>query len=154
MSPLRLLVLGATGGIGRAIVDESLARGSHVTALVRSPAKVARKHERLHVIEGSPLDASAVVRALDGADAVISTLGHTDLGRSTIVADAARVLVSSMATTRVRRVALVSTTLVVPGGGALANLPRWITRHALADSIATEALVTATDLDWTIVRLV
>jgi hypothetical protein len=59
-----------------------------------------------------------------------------------------------MATARVRRVALVSTTLVVPGGGALANLPRWITRHALADSIATEALVAATDLDWTIVRLV
>jgi putative NADH-flavin reductase len=64
-------VLGATGGIGRAIVDDSLARGSQVTALVRSPAKVTRKHERLRVIEGSPLDVSAVVRALEVADDVL-----------------------------------------------------------------------------------
>jgi uncharacterized protein YbjT (DUF2867 family) len=37
---MRLLILGATGGIGRALVDQA-ARGGHgVTAFVRSPEKL------------------------------------------------------------------------------------------------------------------
>lgn len=154
MTPMRLLVLGATGGIGRALVERALARGDTVTALARSPAKLATKHERLTVLEGSPLDPSHVERALASADAVLSTLGHTDLGRSTIVTDAARVLARAMKHAGVSKLAIVSTTLVLPGGGVLTRLPKWITRHALADSVALEAFLKTTDLDWTSLRLV
>ena len=154
MTAQRLLVLGATGGIGREIVRSALAHGDHVTALVRSPDKMSAKHDRLHVLEGSPLNPTHVARALEGVDAVLSTLGHTDLGPSTLVADAARVLTEAMLRARVRRVAFVSTTLVLPGGGLLVHLPKWITRHAVADSAAMEASLVATDLDWSVLRLV
>lgn len=151
---MNLLVLGATGGIGRAIVEQAIARGDNVTALVRNPRKITTSHDRLRVVEGSPLEPAHVARALSGADAVLSTLGHTDLGPSTVVTDAARVLSAAMKPSGVRRLVVVSTTLVLPGGGVLANLPKWITRHALADSRAMEELVATTDLDWTALRLV
>lgn len=151
---MNLLVLGATGGIGRAIVEQAIARGDNVTALVRNPRKITTSHDRLRVVEGSALEPAHVARALSGADAVLSTLGHTDLGPSTVVTDAARVLSAAMKPSGVRRLVVVSTTLVLPGGGVLANLPKWITRHALADSRAMEELVANTDLDWTALRLV
>lgn len=154
MTPLRLLVLGATGGIGRLVVAQALARGDTVTALVRSPPKLATKHDKLTVLEGSPLEPSHVERALDGTDAVLSTLGHTDLGPSTLVTDAARVLARAMKHAGPSKLAIVSTTLVLPGGGVLTRLPKWITRHALADSSAMEAFLRTTDLDWTSLRLV
>jgi uncharacterized protein YbjT (DUF2867 family) len=36
----RLLMLGATGGIGRAPTDQAIERGHQVTAFVRSPEKL------------------------------------------------------------------------------------------------------------------
>ena len=46
---MRLFILGATGKTGTQIVDVALARGHQVTAFVRSPAKITRRHPRLQV---------------------------------------------------------------------------------------------------------
>src|SRR5260370_8811476 len=75
--PMNLVVLGATGGTGRLVVEQALAAGHTVTALVRSPEKLTLRNPNLHVIAGQATDRSAVSRALDGADALISTLGGT-----------------------------------------------------------------------------
>lgn len=151
---MKLLVLGATGGIGRELVAQALARGDAVTALVRNPSKLEIRDARLRVLEGSPLDRASVARALEGAHAVLSTLGHTGLGPSSVVTDGARVLASAMSDSGVRRLAIVSTTLVLAGGGMLARLPKWLTRHAVSDSSAMESLLRATELAWTSLRLV
>ena len=151
---MKLLVLGATGGIGRAIVAQALARGDDVTALVRTPQKITVTHDRLRVIGGNPLERSEIAPLLADRDAVLSTLGHTSLGPSTLVADGIRALVPAMMEHRVARLCIVSTTLVLPGGGALTRIPKWITRHAVADSVAAERLVRESSLNWTILRLV
>ena len=72
---MNLVVLGATGGTGRLVVEQALAAGHTVTALVRSPEKLTLSNPSLRVIAGQATDPSAVSRAFDGADAVISVAG-------------------------------------------------------------------------------
>src|SRR5690349_23950097 len=70
----KILVVGATGGTGRLIVGEALARGYDVSALVRSPDK-AKSLKGAKLIIGDVRDEKALRQALKGQDAVISALG-------------------------------------------------------------------------------
>jgi uncharacterized protein YbjT (DUF2867 family) len=70
----RVLVLGATGGTGRLIVAQAVARGYDVTVLVRSAEK-ARHIKGAKLIVGDARDESALRQALKGQDAVIGALG-------------------------------------------------------------------------------
>lgn len=68
-------VLGGTGRIGRHVVAEALARGAEVRVLVRDPSRLPVRDDRLEVLRGDARDAAAVRRVLEGATAVISSLG-------------------------------------------------------------------------------
>jgi putative NADH-flavin reductase len=151
---MKILVLGATGQTGREIVTQGLERGYEVRALVRTPSKLAVIDPRLEIIEGSPLDATTLGRCVPGTNAVLSTLGHTDLKESSFVTDAAKALTAQMGRHGVKRLIIISSTLVAPGGSFLTRIPRLITRHAINDSARMEDAVRPTDLGWTIVRLV
>jgi putative NADH-flavin reductase len=72
---MNLIVLGATGGTGRRLIEQALAQEHTVTAFVRSPAKVQRSHQNLKVVPGNILDENTVATAIEGQDAVLSTLG-------------------------------------------------------------------------------
>lgn len=73
--PHRIVVIGGSGMIGQRIVHEALQRGHHITLLVRDPAKVAEKHERLAVVKGDVLESEALRGQLAGHDVVISAVG-------------------------------------------------------------------------------
>jgi uncharacterized protein YbjT (DUF2867 family) len=66
---MTILVTGATGNVGRHVVDQLAKRGAHVRALVRNPAK-ADFPAGVEVVQGDLLD----VDALRGAFAGVSTL--------------------------------------------------------------------------------
>src|SRR3954452_12208272 len=70
----KILVLGATGGTGRLIVKEAIARGHAVTALVRSPDKAGDLNGAKLVV-GDVRDVGVLREALKGQDAVVSALG-------------------------------------------------------------------------------
>jgi len=79
----KVLLLGATGGIGSQTLQQLLDRGVAVTAIVRSEQRLpggARGHKLLTALEretgalGMPLDELA--EAVRGCDAVVSCLGH------------------------------------------------------------------------------
>lgn len=72
---MRLLVFGATGGTGRALVEQALEQGHLVTAFARDPAKVRVTHQNLTIARGNMLDSSSVEAAVQGQDAVLSALG-------------------------------------------------------------------------------
>jgi nucleoside-diphosphate-sugar epimerase len=73
---MNVTVFGATGGVGAQTVDQLLANGHTVTAYVRNPAKApATWGEDVTVVVGELNDATAVDRAVQGADAVVSALG-------------------------------------------------------------------------------
>ena len=60
---MNFVVLGATGRTGRLVVEQAIAAGHTVTALVRSPEKLTTGNSKLRVISGEATDASAVSRA-------------------------------------------------------------------------------------------
>lgn len=65
------LVLGATGGIGGAVARAFLARGWHVRALAREPARAVRKLPTLEWIQGDAMNADDVLTAARGASVII-----------------------------------------------------------------------------------
>src|ERR1700756_4062009 len=105
---MNLLVLGATGGPGRLVVEQALAAGHTVTALVRSPEKLAISQPNLRVVTGSATARESVALALQGADAVISPLG----GGGSVIADSTAAIVAAARQTGVRRVVVLSSWLV------------------------------------------
>ncbi|WP_428483451.1 NAD(P)-dependent oxidoreductase [Rhodopila sp.] len=155
---MKVLVLGATGGTGRLIVRNALAKGDSVVALVRSKAR-ARDLPAADVIEGDARDEAALSRALDGCDAVISALGTglSPFREVTLLSTATRALVAAMIRSGARR--LVCITGMGAGdsrghGGFLNDrliLPLLL-RNVYKDKDRQEAAIRASSLDWVIVR--
>lgn len=80
---LPVLVVGATGSLGSQVVDELLARGKKVRALVRPTSDASRLESRgVQIARGDMLDVDSLVAAMNGADAVITTAaGYTRGGK-------------------------------------------------------------------------
>ncbi|MBJ6761174.1 SDR family NAD(P)-dependent oxidoreductase [Myxococcaceae bacterium JPH2] len=72
---MKVLVLGATGGSGRAAVEQLLSAGHEVTAFTRRAEPTENARERLHTFVGDVMNPEDVERAVKGQDAVIITLG-------------------------------------------------------------------------------
>lgn len=98
---MHITVLGATGPTGLAIVEQALARGWHVTALVRSPSKLQIQNSSLRVVAGDVLDPAAIRDCARDAAAILSVLGAPAgflwKGKTTIYSDAARAIVGALA---------------------------------------------------------
>jgi len=70
-NPMNIALIGATGFVGSAVLEELLRRGHQVTALVRNPVSLAAR-EGLTVVPADAQDAAQVARAVAGHDAVVS----------------------------------------------------------------------------------
>jgi putative NADH-flavin reductase len=149
----RLLVLGATGGTGRALVEQAVERGHQVTALVRSPEKLGPARPGVTVRKGDITNVRELEATLPGHDAVLSALGHAAQSPPTILGDGARSLVTAMQATEVRRLLVVSAAMLFEDGGWLAWLLRTVFLSAVAnDSREMERVVMESKLEWTIAR--
>jgi uncharacterized protein YbjT (DUF2867 family) len=151
-----VLVLGATGGTGRAIALGALAKGHRVRVLARRPDAVGITNDALEVVKGDALDVNAVGAAVKGVDAVVSSLGTRPWRGDDVCSRGTAVLLGAMRTHGVKRL------IVISSVGVTATLAHadFVTRAAratllrgvLADKDRMEALVLGTDLDYTIVR--
>jgi len=155
---MNILIVGATRGIGRQLLEQALTSGHNVTALVRDPRRLALQHERLRVVKGDILDADSVARAMAGQDAVCCTIGiKLPWPPVTVFSEGTRNLLQAMKKTGVGR--LICVTGIGAGdsrghGGFLYDylvLPV-LFRAVYADKDRQEALIEASDVDWTIVR--
>ncbi|MBE0584913.1 MAG: NAD(P)H-binding protein, partial [Desulfofustis sp.] len=72
---MKILIIGATRGIGKALLDCALEGDHQVRVLAREPSKITRSHPRLEVVGGDIRDAAAVQRAVRGQQAVCSCIG-------------------------------------------------------------------------------
>lgn len=153
---MNMALFGATGTTGRFVLEEALARGHKVAALVRDREKLDIDHENLETVVGDVLDPEAVEKTIAGRDAVVSVLG-AGMGRTTLRADGTRTIVEAMHRLGVRR--LISQS-VFGLGESSSKLPlHWkllvkpvILRNAYRDHAAQEEVVATSDLDWTITR--
>lgn len=152
---MKIVVFGATGSVGRHVVDQALAQGHQVTAFTRDPGRVAPQHPRCRIVRGDVTDPDAVGPAVAGQDAVLVTLG--DGRRGAVRAEGTRVVVEAMQRSGVRRLICQSTLGVGDSRGNLNLLWKHLMfglllRQAYADHVRQEQYVVASDLDWTIVR--
>ncbi|MBV9004481.1 MAG: NAD(P)H-binding protein, partial [Solirubrobacterales bacterium] len=153
---MRILIVGATGALGRDLVEAALKDGHDTAALVRDPAS-AELPEAVELVAGDVLDRSSLRAAVDGREAVICALGTPSPRRaSTLLQEGTRNLVFAMDQAGVRR--LVCVTLLGMGtsrANASLTYRQVILRGLapmLADKQAQEDVVRASELDWTLVR--
>jgi putative NADH-flavin reductase len=150
---MRLFILGATGGIGRQLVDQALERHHQVTAFVRSPQKLGARRDGLTAIPGDVRNADAIGRTLAGHDAVLSALGPPGPARNTITSDSARSTVAAMQSSGIDRLLVVGVAALFPDIGMFGRLLRnTLLRNIAEDSAEMERIVKASPLQWTIVR--
>ncbi|HEY3988253.1 MAG TPA: SDR family oxidoreductase [Acidobacteriaceae bacterium] len=150
---MRVLVLGATGGIGKYLLEYATARGHEVTAFVRSPQKVALKGDKLRVIPGDLLHVDQLAQVMSGHDAVLSAFGPSTLRRVTTRHEFGRALAEAMQQSGVRRGLVVSSALLFAEQNAIGKLLRGTLFHNLIpDMTAMEAAIEKDGLEWTIVR--
>ena len=157
----RLLVIGASRGIGLQVVERALAEGYPVRAFARGAAGIGLSHSRLEKWPGDALCRADIDKALEDVAAVVQALGVTpSLERTfrpvTLFSEATRVLLPAMAKAEVKR--LVSVTGFGAGDSAprmrrIERLPfQFFLGRAYADKSVQERLILNSDRDWTIVR--
>jgi putative NADH-flavin reductase len=152
----RILLLGATGKTGREVLNYALSKGYHVTALVRNPENIVVGSDRLSIIMGTPLNLKDV-RAIDAFEAVISTLGHSNLDPSALMTNSIKNMVTAMKEKGIRRI------VIQTGAGAgdsFKRMPLSIQKLILDtglknvydDQNGQEQVVMKSGVDWTVVR--
>lgn len=167
---MKLTIFAATGGIGRQALEQAVAAGHDVTAVVRNPKKLSRQVRTVTADLATP-DVAALESAVAGADAVLSGLGPRSNSEAGIAWRGTRAIVQAMQATDVRRIVVVSAapigTVPSPGrpkppkhdpgdGFFMRNLFGPLVKAALrkhyADLALMEDVLWSSDLDWTIVR--
>jgi putative NADH-flavin reductase len=150
---MRLLILGATGGTGQALIAQASDRGHSITAFVRSPQKLGSLRDRVTVRQGDPRSVAELQAVLPGHDAVLSALGPPGPGPTTILGSAASSTVAAMLTAGPRRLIVVSAAVLFDDLGIPGRiLRRTLLRNIAADSAEMERVVRGSGLDWTIAR--
>ncbi|MEH2294437.1 NAD(P)-dependent oxidoreductase [Nostoc sp.] len=155
---MKILVIGATGPTGQQIVEQGLAQGHQVTALVRNPDKFEIQHNSLQIVKGDILD-PASLDAVQQQDAVISSLGTKKIGLEpvTVLSEGTKNLLQAMERHSVKR--LICITGLGAGdskahGGLLYDklILSVILRRIYDDKDRQEAEIRQSNLDWVIVR--
>src|SRR3989442_3550618 len=152
---MRLFILGANGKTGTQLVDLALARGHEVTAFVRSPGKITRRHPRLEVRPGDPHRVDELASALPGHDVVLSALGVRPpraFRPHTLVQECAASTVAAMTRAGVKRLVLVSVPVLFPLKGLRFAFFRRLLTHVLRGLGAAEPIRRATPLHLTVAR--
>ena len=155
---MKLLVIGAAGKTGTAIVEQALARSHQVTVLVHDREKY-HAPAGVEVFAGDAQNPGKLEQAMQHQEAVLDALGgHFPWMTSTLETNGARAVVDAMRQTGVRRLLVIST---IGEGDSMNNVHGWyghlfmptLLRGVMKDKAGMEAVVeSADDLDWTIVR--
>ncbi|MEM6971778.1 MAG: NAD(P)-binding oxidoreductase [Pseudomonadota bacterium] len=157
----RILVIGASKGIGKLTVETALEHGHEVRAMSRSIDALDITHPALEKFKGDALEHDSVAAALEGQDAVIQTLGmplnrETITSKVTMFSHATEILLKAMAEQKMRRV--ICLTGFGAGTSRVAMSALEMLGHGLIlgkiyeDKGRQEALIKASDTDWTIAR--
>ena len=167
---MKLTIVAATGGIGRQILQQAVAAGHDVTAVVRNPAKITANVRVVRADLSDP-DPVTLAAAVEGADAVLSGLGAHSRADEDVAARGTQAIVTAMKTAGARRIIVVSAAPIGtvpspgrphppkcdPGDGFLMRhllgpVIKAVLRGHYADLARMEDALRDSGLDWTVVR--
>ncbi|HSF25270.1 MAG TPA: SDR family oxidoreductase [Blastocatellia bacterium] len=158
----KLLIIGASRGIGLETVKAALRDGHRVRALARSAASIPIENAELEKLSGNALDNDTVKNALERVDVVIQTLGvdislRSVIEPTTLFSRSTRILVDAMKAAGLNR--LVAVTGLGAGdsrghGGLLYDglVFPLLLKRVYDDKDVQEWIIRSSGLDWTIVR--
>ena len=162
---MNVVVFGSTGSTGRLVVEAALSAGHVVTAFVRDPKRMPLTHANLRIVKGDAMDPASVASAVQGADAIICTLGVIPQAKENrrrrqpgvpVCSVGTKNILAAMPLGRGRRLIVESSVSVGEsyhtgsfGAGFLVKLAL---KEVMADKEEQEAAVRESDCDWTIVR--
>ncbi len=158
---MKILIFGATGGVGREAVRFALDRGYEVDAFVRNPEKLRLERQNLRVIQGELSDEESVRKAMIGIDAVISALGPSLDRKATgmPLVEGTRNIVDAMEQAGVKRfIGMATPSLKDPRdrrsllGLIVPVMGRLFLKRAYRELLEMSQVVTGSSLDWTIAR--
>lgn len=152
---MNIALIGATGFVGSAVLDELLQRGHRVTVLARNPGKLTAR-ERLTVVAADAQDAAQIAQAAAGHDAVVSAYnpGWTVPDIHDQFLKGTRAIIDGTKQAGVRRLLVVggAGSLFVAPGVQLVDTPEFPAewkQGALAAREALNWIRTENTLDWT-----
>ena len=153
---MRLLVVGATGGLGQAVVAEAIDRDHDVSALVRDLAG-SNLPQAVRKLHGDVLDPATLESAVEGQDAVICALGTPSPRKaSSLLEHGTRNLVEAMSRFHVQRLVCVTLLGVAGSEDNASPFYRHVILRVLApmmpDKENQERVVRDSGLQWVIVR--
>ncbi len=160
---MKIAVFGSNGPTGRLLTQLTLDENHEVVAFTRHPDAFPIEHRRIEVAAGDVYDAAAVAAAIDGTDAVLSTLGvpyaKTPI---TVYSQGVANIIAGMHAAGIKRFACVSSSAVGPhpeplGGFFFEKIVQPYVVNKLGRTLyddlrRMEAMVSGSDLAWTIVR--
>lgn len=156
---MKLVIFGASGPVGLLLTRQALDAGHDVTAITRRPEAFPLTGERLTVARCDLFDAADTARVVAGHDAVLATFGVPyTFKRVTVYSEGITHILAGMRAAGVRRLAAVTSAGTKPDTDLSDGL-FWslilrpiFGRTLYADMRRLEALVFASDVDWTIAR--
>jgi putative NADH-flavin reductase len=105
---MRLIIFGASRGVGRSLAELALAQHHQVTAFVRNTSSLNLTNSLLTVVSGDVTNAAHVEQAIKGHDMVFCTLGQDARGATTLYSVAAHNITQAMNEQGVRRLLFLS----------------------------------------------
>lgn len=154
---MKILVLGATGGVGLEIVRQAVERDHAVTALVRARGQLEALAGRITIVQGNLLNGSELEDVMAGKEAVASGFGPRapiSKADSHLLQRFANALTKAMLHAGVQRVVAVSVAFlfkdsIIPPAYLAGRL---FFPDLVADASEMEHVFANSGLDWTIVR--
>jgi putative NADH-flavin reductase len=154
---MKIVALGATGGIGVEIIRQAITRGHEVTAVARAPERLQEFGTSAKLVRASLLNSSELEKAVAGHDAVLSAFGPrtpVSNGDAHLLRDFAIALTAAMKNAELTRVMMVSVAFLfknafLPPAYLLGKL---LFPQVVADSAAMEQVFEKSGLEWTMVR--
>jgi putative NADH-flavin reductase len=155
---MKILIVGASRGVGLSLLEQAIQQDHIVTALVRNPEQISLSNERLKVIKGDIRDQNSLETAMEGQDVVCCCIGIGPTRKPvTVFSEGTKNILNSMKKTGTNL--FISVTGIGAGdsrnhGGFLYDklLQPLLLKTIYEDKDRSEAMIKASDVNWIIVR--
>lgn len=156
----KIALFGASGKTGQQFLDQALAKGYAIKAMVRNPDSISQKSSLLELVKGDVLDFDTVNKSIQDCDLVVSLFGHVKGSPEWLQTDGTENIIKAMKQNGLTKIISLS-------GGGLPfpekdqpkfpdKMIRFIMKLAvpkvLNDAIRHAVVLKNNGLDWVIVR--
>lgn len=149
---MKIALLGSTGFVGKVLLHKALEDNYEIRTLVRSPEKLAEYKDRVEYVTGTMFDAAAILSAITGTEAVLSTISmqQPKPGDTQLYEKAMGDIVTAMKSVGIKRIIHIGGAVHSGGENENWNLSRRFLRAFL--SLAGKPILEAKRLEWEVLK--